>query len=67
MRQTQQKRGATQEVTMLIAGLVPFRHLDFILGFFEKKVKGIKTTQLRSFTAGVAELAMVLKVGVVFL
>jgi len=52
---------------MLIAGLVPFRHLDFILGFFEKKVKGIKTTQLRSFTAGVAELAMVLKVGVVFL
>lgn len=56
--QAQQKRGATQVVTVLITGLVSFRHLDFILSFFEKKVKGIKTTQLRSFTEGVAELGL---------
>jgi hypothetical protein len=55
---TQGRGGAAQEMTLLITGLVSYRHLDFVMDYLEKKVPGVKQVQLNSFTSGVAELSV---------
>lgn len=56
--QAKQQRAAPHEVKLLITGLVSFRHLDFVMGFFEKEVKGVKHVQLRTFSEGVADIEL---------
>lgn len=41
-----------------ISGLVSYRHLDFIVNYFEKDVGGVDTVNLHSFTAGVADMGL---------
>lgn len=56
--QAKQQRSAPNEVKLLITGLVSFRHLDFVMGFFEKEVKGVKRVHLRNFSEGVADIEL---------
>jgi len=53
-----QARSASQEITLNIAGLVSYRHLDFIMNFLEQKVAGVKAVHMRSFSEGIAELGL---------
>ncbi|MCP4042360.1 MAG: hypothetical protein GY731_10465 [Gammaproteobacteria bacterium] len=46
----------SRELALNINGLVSYRHLDFIMGFLEKDVSGIKGVELQNFTSGLAEL-----------
>lgn len=48
--------GRSQEITVMISGLVSYRYLAAIKKFLEKETQGIKAVHQRSFTGGVAEL-----------
>ncbi len=50
--------GATREVTLMISGLVSFRHLDFVQQFLERGLQGVRSVELRQFAGGTAELAV---------
>jgi len=50
--------GGTQQLTLIISGLVSYRHLAFVQGFLEREVQGVTAVQLRQFTQGTAELAL---------
>jgi len=45
-------------VEVNISGLKSYRHLDFIMYFFETEAKDVKKVDLRSFTSGVAAVAL---------
>ncbi|MDA8083008.1 MAG: flagellar assembly protein T N-terminal domain-containing protein [Nitrospiraceae bacterium] len=48
--------GRSQEITVMISGLVSYRHLAAIKKRLEKETQGVKAVHQRSFTGGVAEL-----------
>ena len=50
--------GSSRELILTINGLVSYLHLDCILDFLENEVQGIKNVYQRSYTGGVAELAL---------
>ena len=50
--------GRPQEITLMISGLVSYRHLVFIQRFLETRVQGVKAVQVRQFTQGTAELTL---------
>jgi hypothetical protein len=50
--------GRSQEMTVMISGLVSYRHLSAIKTFLEKETQGVKAVHQRSFTGGVAELSL---------
>jgi hypothetical protein len=50
--------GRSQEITIMISGLVSYRHLAAIKKLLEKETQGVKAVHQRSFTGGVAELAL---------
>jgi len=45
-------------VVVNISGLKSYRHLDFVMYFFETEAKGVNKVDLRSFTSGVADIAL---------
>lgn len=50
--------GRSQEITVMISGLVSYKHLAAIKKILEKETQGVKAVYQRSFTKGVAELAL---------
>lgn len=46
------------QTTVNITGLVSYRHLDFIMDFFNTEVSGVTATTLRSYSEGVAEITL---------
>lgn len=50
--------GRSQEMVVMISGLVSYRHLSAIKQFLEKQMQGVRAVHQRSFTGGVAELSL---------
>jgi len=50
--------GRQKEITLMISGLVSYRHLAAIKTFLEKEMQGVRAVHQRSFTAGIAELLL---------
>ncbi|MHB8881794.1 MAG: flagellar assembly protein T N-terminal domain-containing protein [Thermodesulfovibrionales bacterium] len=50
--------GRSQEITVMISGLVSYRHLAAVKKILEKETQGVKAVHQRSFTGGIAELAI---------
>ncbi|MBA4374223.1 MAG: hypothetical protein C0402_15335 [Thermodesulfovibrio sp.] len=50
--------GRSQEITVMINGLVSYRHLAAVKKILEKETQGVKAVHQRSFTGSVAELAI---------
>ncbi len=50
--------GGGAQITLLISGLVSYRHLAFIQDFLERGVQGVKGVQMRQFAQGSAELTV---------
>jgi hypothetical protein len=50
--------GGGQQITLLISGLVSYRHLAFVQQFLERGVQGVKAVQMRQFAQGSAELTV---------
>jgi hypothetical protein len=50
--------GRSQEVTLIISGLVSYRHLSAVKSFLENDLQGVKAVHQRSFTQGTAELML---------
>lgn len=55
---TDSREGAPRMITLNITGLKSYRHLDYILYFFEEKVTGIAEVYLRDFSNSVAEVSL---------
>ena len=49
---------AGTELAVNISGLVSYRHLDFVMGFLERQVAGVRGLALHGFSSGSAELTM---------
>ena len=58
MAYPQEAKGGAQEITLNISGLVSYRHLDFVMNYFEKEIKGVRAVYLRNFSEGLADLAV---------
>ena len=50
--------GRSQEITLVISGLVSYRHLAAVRKFLEGDLQGVKAVHQRSFTQGTAELLL---------
>lgn len=50
--------GRTKEITVVITGLVSYRHLTAIKQFLEKEMQGVRGINQRSFLGGAAELML---------
>ncbi len=50
--------GRSQEITVMISGLVSYRHLAAIKKMLEKETQGVKAVHQRSFVGGIAELSL---------
>jgi hypothetical protein len=50
--------GRTKEITLVITGLVSYRHLTAIKQFLEKEMQGVRGINQRSFLGGAAELML---------
>ncbi len=50
--------GRSQEITLVISGLVSYRHLSAVKKFLESDLQGVKAVHQRSFTQGTAELLL---------
>ncbi|MBI2903053.1 MAG: flagellar assembly protein T N-terminal domain-containing protein [Candidatus Methylomirabilis oxyfera] len=50
--------GRSQEITLIISGLVSYRHLSAVKTFLEKGLQGVKAVHQRNFTQGTAELQL---------
>lgn len=50
--------GRAQEITLVISGLISYRHLSAIKKFLESDLQGVKAVHQRSFTQGTAELSL---------
>lgn len=50
--------GRAQEITLVISGLVSYRHLSAVKKFLESDLQGVKAVHQRSFTQGTAELML---------
>ncbi len=49
---------APAQLTLMISGLVSYRHLAFVQQFLENGVKGVKAVHVRQFAEGSAELGL---------
>ena len=47
-----------QELLVNISGLVSYRHLDFVMRFFEEKVPGVEAVTLENYTYGSARISL---------
>ncbi len=50
--------GRSQEITLMISGLVSYRHLAAVKRFLEKETQGVREVHQKSYTGGVAELML---------
>lgn len=50
--------GRSQEITLMISGLVSYRHLSAIKKFLEKETQGVRAVHQKSYTGGAAELTL---------
>ncbi len=50
--------GRSQEITLMISGLVSYRHLSAIKRFLQKETQGVREVHQKSYTGGVAELLL---------
>jgi hypothetical protein len=50
--------GRSQQITLIISGLVSYRHLSAVKTFLEKDLQGVKAVHQRNFTQGTAELQL---------
>jgi hypothetical protein len=50
--------GRSQQITLIISGLVSYRHLSAVKTFLEKDLQGVKAVHQRNFTQGTAELML---------
>jgi hypothetical protein len=50
--------GRSQEITLVISGLVSYRHLAAVKKFLEGDLQGVKAVHQRNFTQGTAELQL---------
>lgn len=55
---TEKTAGEARDIRVNISGLKSYRHLDYILYYFEEKVAGISEVYLREFTNTVATISM---------
>jgi hypothetical protein len=53
-----QAGGRAQQITLLISGLVSYRHLAFVQEYLERGVQGVRGVQMRQFAQGSAELGV---------
>jgi hypothetical protein len=58
MRAALSPQTAARELTLVIAGLVSYRHLAFIRQFLETGLPGVRGVQVRQFAQGTAELGV---------
>ena len=49
---------ATQEIKLVISGLVSYRHLMAVRNYLKRGIQGIKSVNMRQFTQGTAELTL---------
>lgn len=49
---------ADSELTVQVKGLVSYRHLDYLMGFFLEDLGGVEDARLRNFHGGVAEIGL---------
>ena len=49
---------ATQEIKLVISGLVSYRHLMAVRNYLERGLQGVKSVNMRHFTQGTAELSV---------
>jgi hypothetical protein len=47
-----------REVALQVKGLVSFRHLDYLIGYFERQIDGVEGARLLGFHGGVAQLEL---------
>jgi len=50
--------GRSQQITLIISGLVSYRHLSAVKKFLEADMQGVKAVHQRNFTQGTAELQL---------
>jgi hypothetical protein len=50
--------GGRQQITLVISGLVSYRHLIAVRGYLEKGLEGVQGVQQRQFSQGTAELSL---------
>jgi hypothetical protein len=50
--------GRSQQITLMISGLVSYRHLSAVKRFLESDLQGVKAVHQRHFTQGTAELLL---------
>lgn len=50
--------GGRQQITLVISGLVSYRHLMAVRGYLEGGLKGVQGVQQRQFSQGTAELSL---------
>jgi hypothetical protein len=50
--------GRSQEITIVISGLVSYRHFSAVRTILEKETQGVKAVHQRSYTEGNAELML---------
>ena len=51
-------RSASQQITLIISGLVSYRHLSAVQQFLTSGLEGVQAVNLRQFTQGTAELTL---------
>jgi hypothetical protein len=54
----QEVSASTKQVTLVISGLVSYRHLMAVRSFLERGLDGVRGVQQRQFTQGTAELSI---------
>lgn len=55
---TEKESGTARTIRINISGLKSYRHLDYLLYYFENKVKGVSSVYLREFTNTVANISI---------
>ncbi len=50
--------GRSQEITLIISGLISYRHLSAVKAFLENDLQGVKAVNQRNFTQGTAEILL---------
>jgi len=53
-----QEQSGAREFTLTVSGLVSFLHLEAVMAFLENDVEGLKKVQQKSYTGGIAEIAL---------
>ena len=54
---------APESLTVQVKGLVSFRHLDFLMAFFQNDLVGVDDARLRDFQGGIAQIGLATAAG----